>query len=113
MNLSEESKKALLLNLLGLENPTTFATPQTEGNGEWKIIVLQRGWVAVGRYYRNGTECRLEEASVIRRWGTTKGLGELALNGPQKDTKLDKSGIISFHLGAEVCRMACKTINWN
>lgn len=110
MNLSKESKMAILMSLIG--DDTAVSKPSNE-SGDWKIVVLQRGWVAVGQYYRNGTECRLENASTIRRWGTTKGLGELALNGPTSDTKLDKSGTISFHLGAEVCRMDCKTSNWS
>ena len=106
-----------LLSILGQQATSTVCNEQGQNcssdNGDWKIVVLQRGWVAVGRYFRHGTECRLEDASTIRRWGTTKGLGELALNGPLKDTKLDKSGTIRFHLGAEVCRMDCKTTNWN
>lgn len=108
--LSEETKKTLILSLLGVEEKSVESSKE---DGEWKIVVLQRGWVAVGKYYRDGHNCRLEEASVIRRWGTKKGLGELALNGPQSETKLDESGTIRFHLGAEVCRLDCKTANWN
>lgn len=109
MKLSEEAQKELILTLLGVNKPEKVQ----DSKGGWKIVVLQRGWVAVGEYYRDGYECRLENASVIRRWGTTKGLGELAINGPLEDTKLDKSGTIEFHLGAEVCRLNCKTTNWN
>ena len=112
MNLSDESKAAILASLLGVKIGNTEGQVLDE-RGEWKIVVLQRGWVAVGKYYNNNSECRLEEASIIRQWGTKKGLGELALNGPQSDTRLDKSGVIRFNLGAEVCRMDCQTSNWN
>lgn len=98
-----------LLSLLGQKQNTQKVV---ENSGDWKIVVLQRGWVAVGKYYRDGTDCRLEDAKIIRRWGTTKGLGELALEGPLSDTKLEESGVIRFHLGAEICRMDCKT-SWS
>ena len=47
-----------------------------------QIVILNRGWVVVGNYYEKGDDCTLTDASVIRAWGTTKGLGELAENGP-------------------------------
>lgn len=43
-----------------------------------KIVVLQRGWVVIGRFERNGNDCKLHNAHIIRTWGTTNGLGELA-----------------------------------
>lgn len=62
-----------------------------------KIVVLQRGWVMVGRFERSGSDCKLTDASVIRNWGTTKGLGEIAKDGPTKDTKLDPcNGLVEF-----------------
>lgn len=42
-----------------------------------KIVVLQRGWVAVGRYSQEGEQCALDDASIIRVWGTTKELVDL------------------------------------
>ena len=36
-----------------------------------KIVVLQRGWIVVGRFERTETQCKLHNASVIRTWGTT------------------------------------------
>ena len=65
--------------------------------GDIKIVILQRGWVMVGRFERGDTVCKLYDASVIRSWGTTKGLGELAENGPLANTKLDKCyGVVEF-----------------
>ena len=64
-----------------------FPAPQpdppraADDRGLVRIIVLQRGWVAVGRFYQDGSACRLECAQIIRRWGTTRGLGELAAQG--------------------------------
>ena len=65
-------------------------------NGDIKIIVLQRGWVYVGRFKRKGNDCELHNASCIRTWGTTKGLQEL-VNGVTSSTKLDKcEGVVEF-----------------
>jgi len=67
-----------------------------EFDGDIKIVVLQRGWVYIGRFERIGNDCKLHNAYNIRSWGTTKGLAEL-VNGATKDTKLDKcDGIVEF-----------------
>jgi hypothetical protein len=67
-----------------------------EFDGDIKIVVLQRGWVYIGKFERNGNDCKLHNAYNIRVWGTTKGLPEL-VNGVTKDTKLDKcEGVIEF-----------------
>jgi len=52
------------------------------------IAVLQRGWVMVGRRHTDGVTVTLTDASVIRRWGTTRGLGELE-KGPTGSTALE------------------------
>ena len=58
------------------------------------IVVAQSGWVFVGERHDNpptGVLC-LERASVIRRWGTENGLGQLCLTGATKETILDAVG---------------------
>jgi hypothetical protein len=67
-----------------------------EHTGDIRIVVLQRGWVYIGRFERTGNDCKLHNAYNIRSWGTTKGLPEL-VNGATKDTKLDKcEGVVEF-----------------
>jgi hypothetical protein len=67
-----------------------------EFDGDIKIVVLQRGWVYVGRFERTGNDCKLHNAYNIRVWGTTKGLPEL-VNGVTSSTKLDKcEGVVEF-----------------
>ncbi len=64
--------------------------------GPIKIVVLQRGWVYIGRFTRTGNDCQLTNAFCIRTWGTTKGLPEL-VNGATSSTKLDKcEGVVEF-----------------
>ena len=67
-----------------------------EFGGDIKIVVLQRGWIYIGRFERIGNDCKLHNAYNIRQWGTTKGLSEL-VNGATSSTKLDKcEGVVEF-----------------
>jgi len=73
-----------------------FITEQKQHEGDVKIVVLQRGWIYIGRFERIGNDCKLHNAYNIRSWGTTKGLPEL-VNGATSSTKLDKcEGIVEF-----------------
>lgn len=62
-----------------------------------RIVVLQRGWVVVGEYSEAGEKVHVKNGSVVRRWGTTKGLGELAAKGPLNDTVLDPIPDVEAH----------------
>lgn len=53
------------------------------------ICVLQRGNVIVGQLRMDGGLYYFTKAAVIRTWGTSKGLGQLAREGPLKATILD------------------------
>jgi hypothetical protein len=86
--------------------------PETKPTGDIKIVVLQRGHVAVGRFSKDGDMCKLTGASIIRYWGTTKGLGEIAYNGPTVKTKLDKCSDISFHLLTSILIIDCVEETW-
>lgn len=86
---------------------------QQQFEGETKILVLQRGWVMVGKLEKKGSECKLHNASVIRNWGTTKGLGEIAIGGPTSSTKLDKcGGVVEFDYLTVVCSIAVNEDKW-
>jgi hypothetical protein len=61
-----------------------------------KIVVLQRGWVVVGEFKETDKEVTVSKASVVRRWGTSRGLGEL-VSGPTSSTVLDPVGTIRAH----------------
>lgn len=78
-----------------------------------RIVILQRGWVAVGRYKQKGEYVTLSNASIIRRWGTTEGLPQLALEGKLSNTVLDKSPNIRFHILTEVGSIACDASKWD
>lgn len=83
----------------------------SSNDGPIKIAILQRGWVFIGRFKKNGSDCVLENSSCIRQWGTTNGLGEL-VDGPTSKTLLDKSGTVRFHELAAIALIDVNQENW-
>jgi hypothetical protein len=62
---------------------------------EVRIMVCERGFVLVGRPREHPTDplfLIVDDCTVVRIWGTTKGLGELAAKGPLSATVLDPEG---------------------
>lgn len=102
-------------NTITVNGKTYYESPQdsVQPSGPTKIVVLQRGWVVIGKMERNGNECKLHNASVIRNWGTTRGLGELAKEGPLKDTKLDPcNGVVEFDSLTIVLSISVNEAKW-
>jgi hypothetical protein len=80
-------------------------------SGDVKIVVLDRGFVYVGRTAIEGDFIVIRNAHNIRAWGTTKGLGEL-VSGPTKDTKLDVVGTVKAPLRALISIIDTKEGAW-
>ena len=74
-----------------------------------QIIVADRGWVFVGDVFSdvNGDKL-INDTKVVRVWGTTKGLGELALTGPTSKTVLDEAGTVRVPSRSVVAIFDCK-----
>ena len=77
------------------------------------IVVLERGWVYVGKVTQTSADTlRIDDASCVRRWGTTNGLGELAAKGPQRDTKLDPAGVVEAPMRSVLFTIATNPDAW-
>lgn len=76
------------------------------------IVIADRGWVWVGRIgpEEHPDHLRLTDASCIRRWGTTRGLGELSLGGPTSSTILDPCGTVIIPRRAVIALLPCATL---
>jgi len=72
-----------------------------------QIVVLDRGYVYQGNVTRQGDSITIANAKNIRRWGTTRGLGQLAKDGPQPNTTLDDAGTVVAPLRAVIHFLAC------
>lgn len=77
-----------------------------------QIIIAQRGWIFVGRTRIDGEQITISNAATIRRWGTSKGLGEIAANGPTSATVLDECGTVRIHALAVVAAIDCEASQW-
>lgn len=77
-----------------------------------KIVILDRGFVLVGKVRIDGDWVETTDASIIRRWGTTKGLGEIAQGGPTASTKLDPIGTVRSPLRALIGLVDCEPSKW-
>ena len=62
-----------------------------------QIVIAQRGWVFVGDVTRTESEVVIENAAVVRRWGTNRGLGQIASEGPTSSTILDPCPTVRIH----------------
>lgn len=77
-----------------------------------RILIGHRGWVFIGRQSTDGDDVVLSDASCIRRWGTSKGLGEIAAGGPTKTTVLDAVGTVRLHRLAVIATIDANEEAW-
>jgi len=79
----------------------TKKAPKSLNNKE--IVVVSEGWVFEGVPCEGG----ITEAAVIRVWGTTKGLGEIALEGHTPRTVMDPCGEVTLNERHVLFRIKC------
>ena len=80
--------------------------------GPIKIIVVDRGFVYIGQVVSEDEQfVTLANASNIRRWGTSKGLGEL-VGGPKNNTVLDKTGSLRIPMRAVISMIDVEQEKW-
>ncbi|MFA5378162.1 MAG: hypothetical protein WC455_20585 [Dehalococcoidia bacterium] len=77
-----------------------------------QIVILDRGFIYVGRVSTDASWCYIRDAKNVRRWGTTKGLGEL-VNGPLSGTKLDDTGNVQAPMRSVIGFVAVEEEKWN
>lgn len=77
------------------------------------ILAADRGWVFVGHVTEQGASFLLRDSRTVIRWGTTKGLEELAEKGPLANTKLGDAALRRLVPRAAVkFVVACNDANW-
>ena len=78
----------------------------------YAIVVADRGFVYVGSVEFGADWCIITNARNIRYWGTTGGLGELALNGPTPTTKLDPITTVRVPMRAVISVIDTEEEKW-
>lgn len=81
-------------------------------DGPVKILVIERGWVLVGHWQQVGDVEVLQGARCIRRWGTSKGIGEL-VQGPLDSTSLDPIGEVEVPTRQVIFRVPVDVQKWS
>jgi hypothetical protein len=80
------------------------------------IYVLDGGFVLVGVGKpdpNNFLFLTVEGAAVVRRWGTQRGLGQLAAEGPRPNTALDPEGDVSVNTRFIMRAIPCNEEAWD
>jgi hypothetical protein len=89
-----------------------MAKTKTVETAALKIVVLDRGWVFVGRVTERPGELQIDDACCVRFWGTSKGLGQLASEGPLSATKLDPCPRVIAPGRAVMFTLECSEEKW-
>ena len=94
-------------------NEVEYARKDSSKNNEGpiKIVVVDRGFVYVGRLQLSTNFILLTDARNIRVWGTTNGLGGL-VSGPTAKTKLDLVGIVQIPMRAVISIIDTDQSEW-
>lgn len=79
---------------------------------EKTIVVLDRGFVFIGRVQVGDAWITITDAQCIRYWGTTKGLGQLALEGKQPKTILDDTGTVQAPIVSVIALIDVEGDKW-
>lgn len=96
-----------LSELLAGNRQSPIATsPSCEEYHGTNIVILDRGWVYVGKVTTGGEWVTIENARNIRNWGTKNGLGEL-IHGPTGSTKMDSCGTVKASRKALIHMIKC------
>lgn len=73
-----------------------------------EIVITQGAWNFIGEVEETAYGLTIKSCSCIRIWGTTKGLGEIAVNGPTKSTILDFIGEVRIPASSVIARFICE-----
>ncbi len=107
-----------------MTTPTTISIDGTEyiradsfipTDSPVKILVLKDRWNLVGHLTDMDDDgaITLTDAKVIRYWGTTAGLGQIAKNGPTNKTILDPcNGTVVVEAAAVLFTIDCDPDKW-
>lgn len=81
--------------------------------GTLALVVADRGHVWVGRVTHEADGfTHIAGARIVRRWGTTDGLNQLANEGPRSNTQLDAAADVQVRTGAVIYIIPCEAEKW-
>jgi len=73
------------------------------------IVVIESGWIMVGEMTNSSTQTTLlKNASVVRRWDNSKGIGGLAKAENKREYTLDPVGSVSIQTSKILFEIPCE-----
>lgn len=73
-----------------------------------KIVVVASGWVFIGNVNEEEDSVVIKSAENIRKWGTARGLGEVALKGMPSGAEVDQYGTVRVPKGQVLFTIDCE-----
>ena len=107
MNTAQIQALATLIGVESKPQPIPDMHPISGVN----IVAADRGFVWVGDCERSGDCLLIRNTRNIRKWGTTRGIGEL-VNGPTEETVTDNQGEVVIPWHAVIHITKCKPGSW-
>jgi hypothetical protein len=78
----------------------------------FQFAIVDNGFVYVGNIIRDGEYYAITSCHNVRKAGTTKGFGQLAIEGPLKETALDKCPTVLVPVNRLCHFIACNADAW-
>ncbi len=69
-----------------------------------KLVIVDNGFAYIGRTVLEGGYYIISSAANVRKAGTTRGFGQIAFDGPTKETELDRCPPVLVPAG-RVCHL--------
>jgi hypothetical protein len=76
------------------------------------IIVADQGHVWIGDITVGPVWVEVKRSRCVRRWGTNKGLNQLAMEGPLPETTLDEPADMFVRQASVIALIPCKESAW-
>jgi hypothetical protein len=76
------------------------------------LVIADRGHVWVGETVTVDDLVIIAGARIVRRWGTQRGLNQLANEGPLPNTQLDDPALVKLNRRAMINIIPCKEEAW-
>ena len=95
-------------NLLTAVLKATASTSEPKAPAK-EIVMAEGRWDFIGMVQEDGLgNLTITDCYNLRRWGTTAGLGQIALEGPTDNSVLDFYGTVKVPAHAVNGRITCK-----
>jgi len=77
------------------------------------LVIVDNGFVYVGNIAVDNDLVVITNGANVRKAETTRGFGELAMEGPNKGTTLDPCPIVLVPVGRVCHYMRCDSAKWD